>query len=252
MKKALVIEPHFDGLVMADKIKAAADLGFDGVEFWECAKPDARELGDTAARCGVEIVGCIAKGVLEGNLNRDYQLVEQTYIESLPYLRDMNCKRLLIFPGNLRAHYDAQKLLLIENLKRLSERAGKDGITVMIEPLNNHLVDHVGHYLDNAATAAEIIRCVNSKNVRMLYDIFHMQVMEGNIIQTIRDNISIIEHVHSAGTPGRHEHQLGELYYPNVIKSLDDLGYDGYFCLEYLPSYESERSIKDVLKFLGI
>ena len=78
-----------------------------------------------------------------------------------------------------------------------------------------------------------------------------MQVMEGNIVQNITDNIDIISHFHAAGTPGRNELQLGELDYPKIMKKIEDLGYDGYFGLEYLPSYDSLKSIKDVLKYLG-
>ena len=86
----------------------------------------------------------------------------------------------------------------------------------------------------------------------MIFDIYHMQVMEGNIIQNIKDYSDIITHYHSAGVPGRGEHQLGELNYPAIIKAIEDTGYEGYFSLEYLATYESEQSIKDVLEYLGI
>ena len=76
--------------------------------------------------------------------------------------------------------------------------------------------------------------------------------MEGNIINNIKDHIDLISHFHSAGLPGRGEHHLGELDYPRIIKVIEDLGYDGYFGLEYLPTYDSEQSIKDVLEYLGI
>jgi|APSaa5957512622_1039677.scaffolds.fasta_scaffold158622_1 hydroxypyruvate isomerase len=166
-------------------------------------------------------------------------------------LKDMDCKTLLCFAGNLMPHYDASKNIMIDNLKRLSEVAQKDGILIYIEPLNN-IVDHVGHFLDNSATAAEIIKCVNSPNVKMIFDIYHMQVMEGNIIQTIKQNINIIKHFHSAGVPGRNEHHFGELNYQNIIKAIDNIGYKGYFGLEYFPTYDSNISIKDVLEYLQI
>lgn len=251
MKKALVIEPHFSDMCTSDKIRKAADFGFDGVELWDCAKPDAKEIGSISAKLGVEIVGCVIKGLFGNHLNRGYKSVEVSYRESIAYMKDMGCKNVLYFPGNLHPHYDAQKCLIIQNLKTLADAAARDDVTVFIEPINN-IVDHIGHYLDNTPTAAEIIRCVNSPNVRMIYDIYHMQVMEGNVIQTIRDYKDVISHYHSAGVPGRGEHHLGELNYPAIIQVIQETGYDGYFCLEYLPTYNSEQSIKDVLDYLGI
>lgn len=251
MKKALVIEPHFGDMNTCDKIRKAAEFGFDGVEFWDCAKPDAKKIGSVAANLGVEIVGCIIKGLFDSHLNREYEKVVASYRESAAYMKDMGCQNVLYFPGNLHPHYDAQKMLLIDNLKRLADDAARDDITVFIEPINN-IVDHIGHYLDNTATAAEIVRCVNSPNVRMIYDVYHMQVMEGNIIQTIQEYNDVISHYHSAGVPGRGEHHFSELNYPAIIKAIKETGFDGYFCLEYLPTYDSEQSIKDVLDYLNI
>ena len=107
-------------------------FGFDGVELWDCAKPDARKIGATAANFGIEVVGCIIKGLFTSHLNRDYAAVESSYLESLAYMKDMGCKSVLYFPGNLHPHYDAQKCLLIENLKRLADVAAKDEVTIFI------------------------------------------------------------------------------------------------------------------------
>lgn len=251
MKKALVIEPHFGDIKTSEKIRKAADLGFDGVELWDCAKPDADEIGAIAANLGIEVVGCIISGLFDNHLNRPYTAVEASYRESVAYMKSMGCNNVLYFPGNLHPRRDAQKCIIIENLKRLADIAGKDDITVFIEPINN-IVDHIGHYLDNTPTAAEIVRTVNSPNIRMIYDIYHMQVMEGNVIQTIRDFQDVIAHYHSAGVPGRGEHHLGELNYPAIIKAIEETGYDGYFCLEYLPTYDSEQSIRNVLDYLRV
>ena len=250
MKKALVIEPHFTDIPLIERIKIAKDLGFEGVEFWDCSKENAKELGDEAAACGLEVTGCIAKGLFDGHLNRSWKAVEKTFYESLEYMRLLRCDKLLFFPGNVYKNSDTQKCLLIENLKKLAVLAKKENVTIFIEAINN-TVDHIGHYLVSTAVASEIVRCVDSENVRLIFDIYHMQVMEGNIVQNITDNIDIISHFHAAGTPGRNELQLGELDYPKIMKKIEDLGYDGYFGLEYLPSYDSLKSLKDVLKYLG-
>jgi len=107
-------------------------------------------------------------------------------------------------------------------------------------------VDHPGYFLDSAKEEAKIIREINHPNVRLLYDIYHMQIMEGSIISTIEKNIDIIGHFHAAGVPGRGELYLGELNYPCIIKRIDELGYDGYIGLEYFPSIDSEASLRRI------
>jgi hydroxypyruvate isomerase len=112
--------------------------------------------------------------------------------------------------------------------------AAKAGFTLLLEPLNT-LVDHPGYYLDSTAEAAEIIRGINSPHLRLLYDVYHMQIMEGKVIATIERNIDIIGHFHSAGVPGRAELFDTELNYPAIVKRIDALGYQGCFGLEYFP-----------------
>lgn len=251
MKKTLVIEPIFTDVPLLERIRIAADYGFDGVEFWDCAKENAKDLGDEAAACGLEVTGCIAKGLFDGHLNRSYCDVKETFLESVKYMADLRCRSVLFFPGNINKHVDAQKNLIIENLRKLAPIARDEGVTIFIEPINS-IVNSIGHYLDSTQTAAEIVRCIDHDNVKMIFDIYHMQVMEGNIMQNIRDHIDLIKHFHSAGVPGRNEHHLGELDYPRIIRFIRDLGYEGYFGVEYFPSYDHRQSLKDVLQYLGI
>jgi hydroxypyruvate isomerase len=251
MKKTIVIEPFFTDIPLIERIKKFADLEFDGIEFWDCSKENAKELGDEAANYNLEVTGCIAKGLFDGHLNRSYKDVKKTFLESLEYMRLLRCTKLLIFPGNVYKNEDTQKSLVIENLKKLAVIAKQEGVTIFIEAINN-IIDHKGHYLVSTAIAAEIARCVDHENVRLIFDIYHMQVMEGNIINNIKDHIDLISHFHSAGLPGRCEHHLGELDYPKIIEVIKELEYEGYFGLEYLPSYDNEQSIKDVLEYLGI
>ena len=132
-----------------------------------------------------------------------------------------------------------------ENLENaLGEAVGiaaKAGFTLLLEPLNT-LVDHAGYYLDSTAAAAEIIRGINSPHLRLLYDVYHMQIMEGKVIATIERNIDIIGHFHSAGVPGRAELFDTELNYPAIVKRIDSLGYNGCFGLEYFPRMADHRA----------
>ncbi len=96
----------------------------------------------------------------------------------------------------------------------------------------------------------EIVRSVGSNSVKLLYDVYHMQIMEGNIIDTVTRNIDLIGHFHSAGVPGRHEHFNGENDYPNILKAIAATPYSRFFGLEYWPTYDHRQSLKDVLAYL--
>ena len=121
---------------------------------------------------------------------------------------------------------------------------------IVLEALNS-LIDHKGYYLDSSRIGFEIVEAVNSPRIKLLFDCYHMQLMEGNLVNNITDNIEWIGHFHSAGVPGRHELQQGETNYPRIIRAVEDAEYSGYFGLEYWPSYEAETSIRDTMRYLA-
>ena len=133
---------------------------------------------------------------------------------------------------------------------RATEMAEKAGVTLFIELLNS-LVDHAGYYHDKTDKAVKIIRNINSPNLKLLYDIYHMQIMQGNIIDFIKRNIDIIGHFHSAGVPGRAEPFDTEINYPVIIKKINELGYDGCFGLEYFPIIDDAESLKKTLEYFS-
>ena len=106
--------------------------------------------------------------------------------------------------------------------------------TLLLEPLNT-LVDHPGYYLDSSALAADIVRAVGSPHLKILYDVYHMQIMEGNVLATIERHVDLIGHFHSAGVPGRGELFDCELDYRTIVGRIESLGYRGSFGLEYFP-----------------
>ena len=127
-----------------------------------------------------------------------------------------------------------QRQSLIEGLKEAAPIVEAAGITLVIEPLNE-LVDHQGYFLIRSKEAFEIINEVGSPNIKVIFDIYHQQISEGNLISNIVNNIDNIGHFHAAGNPGRHELQRGEINYPEVFMSIKETGYRGYVGLEYWP-----------------
>ena len=144
----------------------------------------------------------------------------------------------------------AQHESILEGLFAAASMLEKYKVTLMIEPLNTY-VDHPGYYLTSSSEAFDIVRKVNSPYVKAVYDIYHQQIMEGNIIPSIINNLDCIAHLHGAGHPGRHEMQFGESDYKNIIKAVDSKGYKGALGLEYLPLLDPIESLKEAKKIYG-
>jgi hydroxypyruvate isomerase len=132
----------------------------------------------------------------------------------------------------------------VKFLNKIKSQAEDAEVVICMELLNSK-VNHPGYMCDHTAWGVEMCKQVNSPSVKLLYDIYHMQIMEGDIIRTIQDNFEYIGHFHTAGNPGRHEFdETQELYYPPICKTIADLGYDGYFAHEYTPTKDPLGTLK--------
>lgn len=149
--------------------------------------------------------------------------------------------------GEARAY---QHEAIVETLRQAKPILEDSGVTVMLEPLNTY-VDHAGYYLWSSLEGFEIIREVDHPLVKIVYDIYHQQVMEGNIITNITNNLDCIAHLHSAGHPGRHELQYGENNYNVIFDAVDKSGYTGACGLEYRPILDPVESLKEVKRIYG-
>ncbi|MCL6545850.1 MAG: TIM barrel protein [Bryobacteraceae bacterium] len=155
----------------------------------------------------------------------------------------------ILLAGNRRGMPDEQA---IENsvafIKRVIAEAEDKGITLCLELLNSK-VNHKDYQADRTAYGVEICKRVNSPRMKLLYDIYHMQIMEGDIIRTIRDNIQYIGHFHTAGNPGRHElDENQELYYPAIARAIVETGYTGYLAHEYSPLGDPVKAIEQAVR----
>jgi hydroxypyruvate isomerase len=248
-KISLCIETVFPELTLVERIRKAAEAGYEAVEFWDPSAADRKGMAAAAASCGVRIVSCTLNEPRVYQLDRPAGPVVANVKKSIEMARELGVTTLIGLSSDLEGRLDSQKNILTENLKRVADLAVKAGVTIVLEPLNS-LVDHKGCYLDSSAVAFEIAKCVDCPNIRILYDIYHMQIMEGNLIANITKNIDLIGHFHAACVPGRNEPMLGETDYGNVLKRIDSLGYRGHVGLEYWPTYDHAKSIRDSLAFM--
>jgi len=172
----------------------------------------------------------------------------ETIRESIETASDLGCPTLIATTGPDVDGLDRETQYenVVEVLSTVAPDAEEAGVTLALEPLNT-AVDHPGYYLTSSAEGFDIVDDVDSPGVRLLYDVYHQQITEGNVIQTVTENVDRIGHVHVADVPGRHEPGTGELNYANVFSALDDAGYDGYVGCEFRPTGDPESAMDAVL-----
>lgn len=164
----------------------------------------------------------------------------------LPLVAAAGLPNMIVFSGNRAGMGDGEGLAnCVAGLKRITPLAEQLGVTVCMELLNSK-VDHKDYMCDRTPWGAELVRQVGSPRFKLLYDIYHMQIMEGDVIRTIRDNFDAIGHYHTAGVPGRNEIDAGqELQYPAIMRAIADLGYTGFIGQEFIPKREPMRSLEE-------
>jgi hydroxypyruvate isomerase len=131
---------------------------------------------------------------------------------------------------------------VVEGMKRGGELAAKEGVTLILEPLNS-LVNHPGYFMTSGVEGLKAVREVDNPHVKLLFDIYHQQVQEGNIIDTLSKNIQHIAVFHVADCPGRHDPGTGELNYANIYRAIAKAGFQGHIAMEYLPVGEQVASL---------
>ncbi|MDR2757445.1 MAG: TIM barrel protein [Planctomycetaceae bacterium] len=160
---------------------------------------------------------------------------ETIYAELLPLAGKANVKNMICFSGNRKGISEEEGLEnCVKGIKRVVPIAEKNGVTLHMELLNSF--GHKDYQADHTAWGAEVVRRVGSEHFKLLYDIYHMQVMEGNLIDTIRKNQEVIGHYHTAGCPGRKDlDETQEIYYPAVMKAICETKFQGYVAHEFSP-----------------
>ena len=171
----------------------------------------------------------------------------------LPLVAAAGLPNMIVFSGNRAGMGDGEGLAnCVAGLKRITPLAEKLGVTVCMELLNSK-VDHKDYMCDRTPWGAELVRQVGSPRFKLLYDIYHMQIMEGDVIRTIRDHFGAIGHFHTAGVPGRNEIDAGqELQYPAIMRAIADLGYTGFIGQEFIPKREPMRSLEEGVRICEV
>ena len=173
--------------------------------------------------------------------------------KALPIAAQHGVPNLIAMFGNRQGRSDEQATqACIAGLRRIAPAAEKAGVTICVELLNSK-VDHKDYQGDRTAFGANIIDGVGSQRVKLLYDIYHMQIMEGDVIRTIRQHAQHIGHFHTGGVPGRHEiDDTQELNYHAVARAIAETGFTGYVAHEFVPTREPLRSLKEAVEICNV
>jgi hydroxypyruvate isomerase len=160
----------------------------------------------------------------------------KNYTEHIDLVADAGYKNLICFSGNRNGMDEETGLKnAAEGLKKIMLQAEKRGVIIQME-LFNSKVDHKDYMADKSAWGIELCKRIGSPNFKLLYDIYHMQINEGDVIHTIKDNHEYFGHYHTAGVPGRHEiDETQELFYPAIMKAIVATGYKGFVAQEFIP-----------------
>jgi hydroxypyruvate isomerase len=231
----------------AERLDKVAEAGYHAVElvgeFKDWSDQDfgnvnrkKRELGITFdATSGLHASLCDPS-------KRDEFLSEVRAI--LPTMEKLECNKLIVLSGNKvpglspPEHHSS----CVEGLKKAADLAGARNVQVLLENIDPE--ENPRYFLTSVAEGFEIVREVNSPHVRFLYDFFHEQISEGNLIEKLEKNIDMVGLVHVADVPGRHEPGTGEIHYPNIYRKLVQLKYDRYVAMEFLPTGDPVASLR--------
>ena len=218
-----------------DMCREAARLGLKGADLIRSQDwPTLRKYGLIPTMAPPNAGVSIANGI---NQKENHDAIEKSTRAAIDECAAGGCPNLITVSGNRRGMPDAEGAVnCVAFLNRIKAYAEDKGVTMCLELLNSK-IDHKDHMCDHSAWGLDVVKRVNSPRVKLLYDIYHMQIMEGDVCRTIKDNIQWIAHFHTGGVPGRHEiDDTQELNYRFVAKTMVDAGFTGYVAHEYRPA----------------
>src|SRR5215813_6685056 len=229
--------------------KAGAEIGLKGIDL---LAPNDWPVVKTYGLIPTMVTGA---GTIPDACNRKdlHDKLEKEFQTNIPQAAENGVPNVITFSGNRKGMSDGEGLEnTVTMLNRVKGLAEKHNVTICLELLNSK-VDHKDYMCDHTAWGAEVIKRVDSPRVKLLFDIYHMQIMEGDIIRTIRQNFQYIAHFHTGGVPGRHEiDDTQELNWRTVAKAIADLGFQGYVAHEFVPKRDPLTSLREAVMLCDV
>jgi len=236
-----------------ERLEAAAKAGISSAQLvnewvpWNGTEID--RINTLRRSLGISIDALLGQ---ENWKNRPVSLVSPAHREgfladlrrAFAVAKRLECPRIIVMSGDDRpgVPHSEQYASIVEGLKRAGDLAARENLTVIIEPLNS-LVNHPGYFLTSGVEGLKAVKEADHPHVKLLFDIYHQQVQEGNIIDTLTKNVQHIAVFHVADCPGRHDPGTGELHYSNIYKAIAKTAFRGHIAMEYLPLGDQVASL---------
>ncbi|MDB6065594.1 MAG: Hydroxypyruvate isomerase [Pedosphaera sp.] len=223
----------YDKLSLEELCKASKEMGLKSIDLLSVDEFATVKKYDMVCAMVQGVPGGIGSGF---NRLENHDKMVAFYEETMPKVAEAGFPNMICFSGYRNKMDDAQGMEnCVTGLKRVAGLAEKHKVTLCMELLNSK-IDHHDYMCDRTAWGVEVCKKVGSERVKLLYDIYHMQIMEGDVIRTIKQNHQYIGHFHTGGVPDRHEiDDSQELYYPAIMRAIVATGYKGYVAQEFLP-----------------
>lgn len=263
LRSDVVFEFVYPEEPLSERFERADSHGVDGVEILGWHNEDMDEIISGRDQTGLDIVCITSAGggnpVASGiddeticmtNGDAKEQIVDDIR-DSIEVAERLEAKNIILTVGSDQQGKarSEQRQNVISVLSAVSQDAEAAGVTLLIEPLNSE-VDFPNHFLSSSYEGYELIEAIDSENVKLLYDFYHQQITEGNLINNIVDNIEHIGHFHIADVPQRHQPGTGELHFKNIFKKLDESSFDGYVGFEFDPESNPDSDLRDAMNTL--
>jgi len=247
IKLSVCIEMIFADRPFGERIECVAQAGLRAFEFWDWPTKDISLINERRQLHNLEVAAFIMEP--RGRLVDADAELRDGVSHSIATAQILECRNLIALVGRESSALSRQEQHdhIVRGLRQVAPLAEDAGVTLLIEPLNV-VVDHAGFYLSSSQEAFQIIEEVGSPNVKVLFDIYHQQVSEGNLIANMIEHLDLIGYLHVADVPGRHEPGTGEINYANVLRQISEAGYNGYVGLEYRPSGDSFQSLGTIIE----
>jgi hydroxypyruvate isomerase len=237
----------YDAIPLPTLCASAKKMGLVGIDLLN--QSDWDTVNAAGLICTMGYAADRADFLHNGFTNRaSHPMLIAELAAALPAAKAKGVPNLIAMFGDRNGRSDAEAIAAaIDGLEVVAPMAEKAGVTICVELLNSK-VDHKGYHGDHTAFGVAVISAVNSPRVKLLYDIYHMQIMEGDIIRTIRANAQYIGHYHTGGVPGRHElDDTQELDWRGIMRAIADTGYQGYVAHEFIPTRDPMTSLNDAV-----
>jgi len=255
MKKSICIEKIFLEVPFYERFKLVRDAGFEYLEFWTWEDKDIDKVVALLKQYDLKVASISGDKMFSPIINEEREQYLEYLAKSLKAAQILTCENVVVHSNGIdkgkvtndgsTISYAKKVASLTRTLGEAAKMAEEAGVTLVLEAVNTYTMP--GYFLNTTVEAGDIVRVIGSPNLKILYDIWHMQQMEGNLIYFLTQYIDVLGYVHIGDAPERHEPGTGEINFDRIKRTLKSLGYDGVFGFELVP-FESSMKCCEILK----